>query len=188
MDKVNSYFYFNPKIFKNISLINRCPNWFPNSKTTKTTFRSLSSNFITFLKYFLHNARKSSMRITSAGTTTMKCSSKAEKNYKKKSYPTSSGTSTSPLSSDNSTCTSSAKSPNSPNKETTCTSRTNSSNAAKCTSLIDAENNSPKSSATIKRTAAPPTTSRILLCQTLKNPFKRMMSAWWIKSHKKMRP
>ena len=133
MNKVNSYFYFNPKIFKNISLINRCPNWFPNSKTTKTTFRSLSSNFITFLKYFLHNARKSSMRITSAGTTTMKCSSKAEKNYKKKSYPTSSGTSTSPLSSDNSTCTSSAKSPNSPNKETTCTSRTDSSNAAKCT-------------------------------------------------------
>jgi hypothetical protein len=64
----------------------------------------------------------------------------------------------------------------------------NSSNAAKCTFFFDVENNSPKSSATIKRIAAQPTISRILLFQPLKNPFKRMKSAWWIKSHKKMRP
>ncbi len=112
-----------------------------------------------------------------------------EKNCKRKSFHTFSVISICPLSSGNSTCTSLVKWLKSPNKETICTSKTNSFKEEKCKSLFHSENNSPKSKEITKKIGLPTTNSPTKSPQLPINPFKTMMmSAWWTKSPKKIKP
>ena len=121
------------------------------------------------------------MRTISAGTAMTKCSSKAEKNLKRRSCLTSSGTSTSLLSSGSSTCTSSARWPKSLSKGITCTSRTISSKGAKCNYFIYSVNNSPKSRGITRKTESPQRPLQLLL-----NHMTQMMSASCSKFQRKM--
>lgn len=151
-------FLFLGKKFKNISLCLSCPSCCLNSKTSRDSFLSSSSNFTIFWRYLSSYFRKSSMRTTYVGMVMMKCWSKVEKNCNKRSYHTFSGINTFHPLSDNSTCTNLAKWLTWRSREITCSSRMNSSSEGKCTNYFYSENNSSKSRGTTRKTE-PPTNS-----------------------------